>query len=189
MIDVSLEYIRKVLNQYLTNRYCVDSNIVVLNNLVMPDGSSPQNNNNKIVMTLVNLEYETSRQFYNDQRVGSTHANLINPPVWFNVHILISACFDEYTEALKFLTASIGFFQANALLSRTNYPLLPEGVSALKFEIENSSSHKMENIWMALGAKYLPSIIYKVRQICVQSDQINGVVPLVKETLSEVASQ
>lgn len=187
MIDVSLEYVRKILDQYLTNRYVVDSNVVVLNNLVMQDGSSPQKNNNKIVITLVNLEYETSKQFYGDKNIGLHYATQINPPVCFNLHVLISSSFDEYSEALKFLTASIGFFQANTLLTRASNPHMPEGVSALKFEIENSSSHKMENIWMALGAKYLPSIVYKIRQVSVQSDQIASVVPLVQGGSNTVA--
>jgi hypothetical protein len=46
----------------------------------------------------------------------------------------------------------------------------------------------MENIWMALGAKYLPSIIYKIRQVYVQADQINAVVPLVTEENTSVES-
>lgn len=187
MIDVSLEYVRKALDQYLVNRYEVENNIVVLNSLVMPDGSLPQKNSNKVVITLVNLEYETSKQFYGNQQIGPQQANMMNPAVCFNLHILVSANFEDYSEALKFLTASIGFFQANSSMSRANYPRLPAGVNALKFEIENSPTNKMENIWMAMGAKYSPSIIYKVRQIQIQSDQISSVVPLVQDASSEVA--
>lgn len=182
MIDVSLEYVRKVLDQYLMTRFGMDSTIVVLNNLVMPDGSPPQKNSNKMVMTLVSLEYETSKQYYSDQKPGSTRIHHVNPPIWFNLDILISANFDEYGESLKFLTAVVAFFQATPALNRLNSPSLPPGISDLKFEIENSPSNKMENIWMALGAKYLPSIIYKMRQVCVQADQIDAVIPLVQES-------
>ncbi len=186
MIDVSLEFVRSVLDQFLVNRFALESSMVVLNGLVMPDGSAPQKNNNKVVVTLVNLEYETSKQFFGEKRVGPHNASQISPAVCFNLHILVSACFDDYSEALKFLTASIGFFQANPSLSRASHPTMPAGVAALKVEIENSPASKMENIWMALGAKYSPSIIYKIRQIEVQSEQVSGVVPLVQDTTGTV---
>ncbi|MBI3230059.1 MAG: DUF4255 domain-containing protein [Burkholderiales bacterium] len=186
MIDVSLEYVRKVLDQYLSTRYGVETNFVVLNNLISPDGSVPQKNNNKLVITLVTLEYETSKQFYSDQKPTPDRLTQINPPIWFNLDILISANFDEYSEALKFLTATIGFFQANTVMNRANQPALPVGLTGLKFEIENSPTGKMENIWMALGAKYLPSIIYKIRQVYVQADQIEAEIPLVQNISSGV---
>jgi len=184
MIDVSLEYVRRQLDQYLGNRYGMEANFVVLNNIVLPDGSVPQKNNNKVVITLVTLEYETSKQFYGEQTASPNTVTQVNPSLWFNLDILISANFDEYSEALKFLTATIGFFQSNAVMTRANSPGLPRGLPALKFEIENSSSNKMENIWTALGAKYLPSIIYKIRQVCVQADQIKAEIPLVQDSES-----
>ncbi len=186
MIDVSLDFVRKMLDQHLCNKYGLESNFVVLNNLVLPDGSVPQKNNNKIVITMVTLENETSKQYYADKNPGPDRLAQINPAVWFNLDILISANFDEYSEALKFLTASIGFFQANTVMTRISYPTLPVGLTALKFEIENSSSGKMENIWMSLGAKYLPSIIYKIRQVYVQADQIESEIPLVQNIASGV---
>ena len=51
---------------------------------------------------------------------------------------------------------------------------MPEGISALKFEIENTPSSKTHNLWTALGAKYLPSIVYKVRHVKVDAGQIKG---------------
>lgn len=151
-----------------------ETGTVVLNNLVDANGNTPQKNQNKLVVTLINLENETNRQFYGGDRRDVGQISRINPEVLFNLDILFSSCFDEYTESLKFLTATIGFFQENSSFTRANNPALPEGISTLKFEIENTPSGKTHNLWTALGAKYLPSIVYKMRHISVASGQIKG---------------
>jgi len=174
MIDVSLAFVRQVLEQYLVTNCGQDTGIVVLNNVVDASGNIPQKNHNKIVITLVNLEFETNKQFYGGMRSDGEQFSRVNPALFFNLDILLSASFDTYTEALKLLTASIGFFQENYNFNRENSPLLPYGMSALKFEIENSPSSQTHNLWTALGAKYLPSIIYKIRHVAVQSGQVKS---------------
>lgn len=182
MIDVSLEYIRKELDQSLMTNFGMESSVVVLNNLVDMNSNSPQKNQNKLVVTLVNLEYEVNKQFYGGQRQDAGQISRTNPAVCFNLDVLVSANFDEYSEALKFLTATIGFFQENLSFTRANHPSLPEGISTLQFEIENSPSGKTHNLWTALGAKYLPSMIYKIRHVSVLSGQIKGAFAAVQDT-------
>lgn len=174
MIDVSLEYMRRALDQYLMVNMGLENSVVVLNNLVDANGSSPQNNQNKIVATLVNLEYETNKQYYGGSRQDVNQISRINPPVLFNMDVLFSANFDEYREALKFLTATIAYFQGTPSLTRAGNPTLPSGIEALKFEIENTHSTQAHNLWTSLGAKYLPSIVYKIRHVSVDSAQIKG---------------
>lgn len=189
MIDVSLDYVRKALDQNLITTFGLDGSVVVLNNVVDANGNSPQKNQNKLVVTLVNLEYETSKQFYGgygSQRWDANQVSRVNPAVCFNLDILISANFDEYTEALKFLTAAIRFFQENLAFTRTNNPTLPEGISALKFEIENTPSTKTYHLWNSLGAKYMPSIVYKIRHVSIDSEQVKGSPATVQNTSAEV---
>lgn len=193
MIDSALEFVAKVLNQSLVTRFGLEGNIVVLNNLVDVNGASPRKNQNQLVMTLINLEYETNKQFYGGQRWqdGSSgqsgQFNQLNPAVFFNLDVLFAANFDNYNEALKFLTAAIGFFQENTLLNRTNTPALPVGLSVLKFEIENTPSMKTHNLWTALGAKYLPSIVYKIRHVSVDAAQIKGAMAAVQDVAALVS--
>lgn len=187
MIDVSLAFVRRVLDQYLVTSFGQESGIVILNNLISSDGQIPEKNKNKIVITLVNLEYETNKQFYGGKKREGEQYSLVNPAVYFNLDILISASFDEYSESLKVLTAIIGFFQENQSFNRANSPMLPDGISMLKFEIENSSSTKMQNLWTSLGAKYLPSIVYKIRHVAVQGGQIKGSAAVIQNAAGAVA--
>jgi len=175
MIDVSLAYVRQVLDQYLITSSGQETGTVILNHVVTPDGSMPQKNQNKVVITLINLEYETNRQYYGDRSGYGGQSAQIYPVQHFNLHVLISACFDEYPEALKQLTAVVGFFQENLTFTRENRPGLPDGLAALKFEVENSPSFQTHNLWTALGAKYQPSMIYKIRHVSVGDGQVKGV--------------
>jgi Pvc16 N-terminal domain len=187
MIDVALAFIRQVLDNYLANSLAIAEGVVVLNNLVDANGASPQKNQNSIVITLINLEYETTKQLYGGQVQNGNQVDRLNPAVRFNLDILVSANFDDYAEALKFLTASIGFFQENQAFTRATAPTLPPGIAALTVEIENSPFYKAHNLWTALGAKYLPSMIYKIRQVNVQSGQVKGSASAVQGSSSSVS--
>lgn len=175
MIDVALAYTRSTLDQYLARRLGLDSGKVILNSLSNSDSHLVEVNRNKVVITLINMEYETNKQFYGGQRRDGDSVSHINPSIHFNLDILISANFDDYAEALKHLTLVIAFFQENLTLDRVNHPSLPDGLIALKIEIENSSSAQTHNLWTALGVSYLPSIVYKIRHVAVQSGEIKGV--------------
>ncbi|WP_248798690.1 Pvc16 family protein [Pseudomonas sp. MWU13-2105] len=186
MIDVALIYIRQVLDEYLSVQLGVDKGCVILNNLSASDPAILEQNRNKVVVTLVNLEYESNKQFYGGQVRAVDQVNQVNPALFFNLDILLSASFDNYIEALKQLTLVVAFFQEHLSLDRTNSPALPEGLSALKFEIENSPSHKAHDLWTALGVGYLPSMLYKVRHVAVQSGQIKGSSTTVREIAGTV---
>lgn len=186
MINVALVFIRQVLDGFLTTSFAIPPGIVVLNNLVDANGASPQKNLNSIVITLINLEYETNKQLYGGQRQAGNQMNRLNPAIHFNLDILVSANFDDYNEALKFLAACIGFFQEHQVFTRATNPTLPVGIPALTVEIENSPIAKTHNLWNALGAKYIPSMIYKIRHVGVQSGQVKGSSSIVQNTENSV---
>lgn len=177
MIQTALVFIRKKLDQYLVNHFALEESITVLNHLTNQDSSSPKKNQNKMVLTLINLDYDTNKQYQNTKhRAGDNGTVKVNPAVQFNLDLLLTASFDDYEEALKFLNASIAFFQSHNSLNVKSTPDLPVGIKALNFEIENSSFSEIHNLWSAMGAKYQPSIIYKVRHVTVQGNEIKDVV-------------
>lgn len=188
MIDVALLYIRDVIDQYLVTRLGVAGKSVILHSLSSAESVQLDTARNKVVITLIGLESEINKQFYGGVRSEVSQVAHVNPPVYFNLGILISVNFDDYAEALKQLTCVIEFFQATPSLDRVNHPAMPAGLTALKFEIENSPSEKMHNVWTALGVNYLPSIVYKVRHVVVQSEQVTGKSAFVQEVPGVVVS-
>ncbi|HTR00749.1 MAG TPA: DUF4255 domain-containing protein [Candidatus Acidoferrum sp.] len=188
MINDALVFIRNNLDSHLKNQYGLDETVVVLNHLLEQDGSVPQKNQNKMVVTLINLDAENCKQFYGgESRQGNVVAR-INPAARFNLMVLFTAVFDDYVESLKFLNSTILYFQANCFLNSQTCPDIPRGIEKLQFEVENINFLQTQNLWNSMGVKYLPSVIYRVRHVTLQAGQIETVADLVQQTDTRVLS-
>jgi len=175
MLNQVLTSIGDLLNQHLVNKFHLEEKVVLLNFLVDQDGSVPQKNQNKIVLTLINLDLERNSPYYEGvHKFGTNKSSRTYQNARFNLSLLATASFDDYSESLKFLDAVIAFFQNNQTL---DYTLL--GVSSsfksLTFDIANIGFQDTHNLWSAMGAKYLPSLIYLVRTIEISADDIQEV--------------
>ena len=175
MINKALQFTSDVLDQFLKNRFALDESKVILNNLIESNGSVPQINQNKIVISLINIEKETAKPFYSrSQKISNGNYSDINPAERFNLDVLISSNFDDYNETLRFLNAAIVFFQVNNVLDASVSSNIPAGLNKLEFEVERITYHQMQSLWTAMGAKYQPSIIYKMRLITIQGGETEG---------------
>ena len=189
MINQSLQFTNKLLGQFLKNRFGLDEEKIVLNYLVDVNGSFPKMNQNKVVLSLINVEKETNQPFYvKNRQLESGNYSSFNPVERYNLDILISSNFDDYTESLKFLDAIIYFFQINNYLDASTSSSIPEGLSKLEFEYEKISYHQMHSLWTAMGAKYQPSIIYKMKLVKVQANETIGIIPAVTNTNNAVTT-
>lgn len=189
MINKALQFTVSALNQFLKNRTGADESKVVLNNLIEGNGSLPQINQNKIVLSLINIEKETVKPFYNrNLRMENGNYSEIKPSERYNLDILISSNFDDYSETLKFLNAVILFFQVNSVLDSSSFSTIPSGLTKLEFEIEKISYRDMQSLWTAMGAKYQPSVIYKMRLITIQGNETEGFIPAITKSSGSVLS-
>lgn len=76
---------------------------------------------------------------------------------------------------MKFLDTSIQFFQLNELIDATRNAEIPKNLEKLEYEFQKGENYlQMQNLWTALGAKYQPSVIYKIRLVTIVSDEIEG---------------
>ena len=168
IIFEAVEFIRKELNAYLKQDKG-GQDPVVLSSILAQDGSVPPEANQKVVLSLINIEREgtaASANFY----TRSTDGNIArqSPAVNLNLYLLLTGSHDDYSESIKLLSNSVGFFQANPSFSSTSSPDFPQSLQKLTFEVVNLQLQDMSHLWGALGAKYMPSIIYKVRMLTFQ---------------------
>ena len=180
MIAKTLTFITDLLNQELKIIFGFNDNRVVASSLVNPDGSMPTNAENKIVISVVNLEQETSmKSMGNYMTDGGGGYGKIAPPVHINLYLLVSANYDSsnYVEANKVLSAIIGVFQANPYFNRQTNPEMQSPLEKLTMEIYNLPLNELSHIWSGIGAKYVPSIIYKIRMLTIQEEMIKKEVP------------
>jgi hypothetical protein len=186
MIQKALQFVGNVLNQSLKTTFGSTESVVVINNVIQSDGSIPLINKNKIVLSLINIEKETAKPFYNrNQQLASGNYADISPAERYNLDILVTSNFDDYSETLKFLNESIVFFQTNIAITAETFSNIPAGITKLEFDIEKINFRDMQHLWSAMGAKYQPSVIYKMRLITIQSDMMKGIVSPVVTTSAQ----
>jgi hypothetical protein len=187
MISKALQFSKDILDQFLKNRFGLDESKVLLNNLIDSDGSIPSINKNKVVMSLINVEKETNKQFYGrNKKIANGNYSEIQPYERYNLDMLVSSNFDDYSETLKFLNASILFFQIHPAVDSSSFSGIPKGLHKLEFDIEKISYHQMHSLWTAMGAKYQPSVIYKIRLVTIQGNETDGFTTGVSAALSNI---
>jgi len=92
---------------------------------------------------------------------------LIPPPLYIDLYVLFYANFAErnYAEGLDAISRTISFFQQNPRFTRDNLPGLDPAIDKLTFEFFNLDLQTQSRLMESMGAKYLPSVYYKVRMI------------------------
>ena len=177
MIEGTVSFIEESLNAYLQNKMNFKEERVISSNLVEQDGSVAIRDDNRVVISLVDLDEEPSLKNANRMDISSTGVKRsVLPPVNLNLYIMFSCFFtsDNYKVGLKYLSNIILFFQGRPLFTSQSYPQLSKyGIEKLSFEIYHPDYQARNNMWTILGIKYLPSIIYKVKMLS-RSDQLVG---------------
>lgn len=183
MINVTVQLLATQLNQHFRRIYNLGEDVVVVSNLLEMDGTVAANVNNKLVIFLVNIEKDAVPfRNVNLHEVGDREVQS-SLPLYFNIYLMMTANFtgNNYPEALKFLSSTISFFQKNHVINRQTVPELDGRIEKLILDIENLSIQDLSNLWGALGGKYLPSIVYRVRMVAFDSGDIAGRTPVVGE--------
>lgn len=184
MISAVLTNITQALNGHLNRKFQSRTDKVLLSGLVGPDGNAIIKEESALVLSIVNIEHETARESnagyvrLNDGGIGQQY-----PPVNINIYLLLSMLFNEkqYPEGLKWLSGAIGFFQSHPVFNHHNITGLPASVSKITCEIVNLNIQDMSHFWGALGAKYQPSVIYKLRMLSIQEGSLPAELPQVSE--------
>lgn len=184
MIHIAVAHIANHLNQYLKRTFDLNEDIVVTSNIVEQDGTVVSHINNKLVICLINVENDTMplRQLMNNNS-GSQRIVTGPPPLYFNLYLMIIGHFssNNYTEALKFLSNAISFFQRSPVFDHASTPDLDKRIDRLVLDIENLNFQDLSNVWGVLGGKYLPSVLYKVRLVVFDAGDVRGQTATVQE--------
>ncbi len=177
MIARALTFIESYLNQQIKMTFGLDEDKVVLGSLINLDGSVTDNIENKIVISIINLEHEKTVKHIGNYRTDASGSFAkARPPIHLNLYVLISANYNSknYLESLKMLSSVIGIFQANPVFTSNSHPEMDSAISKLTFETYNIPIKELSHIWGGIGAKYVPSMLYKIRMITIDKTMISG---------------
>ena len=189
MIEGTISFIEQSLNAYLKNKMQYKEEKVISSNLVEQDGSIAIRDGNRVIISLIDLDQESTvrnSNRYQTKPDGSKQAIL--PPIHLNLYILVSCFFpsSNYKEGLKYLSNIILFFQGRPVFNSTTYPQLNQfGIEKLSFEMYHPDFQARNNLWSKLGIKYLPSVIYKVKMLSFSDDRLKEELPAISSLKHE----
>ncbi|AMR31493.1 hypothetical protein A0256_08670 [Mucilaginibacter sp. PAMC 26640] len=165
MIDKTIQFLTNQLNQHLKNLYTVHDDLAVASPMLAPGGQPAPGIQNKVVLTLINIKQDALLKNEPVYKINNTSPIVGNAPLHISLTLLFAANFDNYAEALKFISATMKFFQGKSVFNQSNSPEMDSSVDSLILDLENTSIQDLKSIWGMHGDYYLPSVIYKLRML------------------------
>lgn len=181
MIDKALNIIKSQLQQFIRLKMQIDhvEEKVVLTSIVDQQGQSTIPIDS-VGITLYRIEEdqvsETEQYSQDPDRPIRTR-----PAVKLNLYILFSANFKDYSESLKYIRAVLTFFQTKSYFDTTNTPDMPLDMEPMSLVLHTQSEDQHNHTWGLFGGRYMPSVIYRLRSIYIQENQVIDVDALVEE--------
>ncbi len=190
MIGLALKLLRDELSDYVFQNKRIGDSItkddIILDNIALMEIEGGADLNNKIVITLVNTEEESTLKNGSNTLRTINGIKYVEPPVFLNLYILISATLgqdlqDAYEFALHRLSLVIQFFQSKKSFTVKNSPFttisndnnIPQEIKdALKLNVElyTLTFEQINHLWGSLGGKQIPFAMYKIRLVRIQEN-------------------
>lgn len=170
MIHSILQVLKNDLGVFLKKRLGEREEVVVLSQLMNnSDGGFAVLEENRLICTLLNIEQERV-----NLNAPLGHRTLSNPPFNLNLYVLFSAYYvpARYVGALRTLSLTLGFFQGKQVFTPANTPGMPATVDKIIVEMVNVDMKDLSNFWTALGAKQMPSVLFKIKMVSITADMV-----------------
>lgn len=167
LIRSTLEAIKNQLNDNLLTAEPRSDEWVVLTSPAGPDGKINEKATDKIIMSVYNIEKDTTISNSPKFNLDNNQYYAIFPPIYINVYLIFMANFssDHYKTGLGGISHVISFFQKSPFFTHDNCRGLPREVTKIVVEFENIDPINVNSIMGMLGTKYTPSIFYKLRML------------------------
>lgn len=167
------EEINNYLNLKLPGGDLTQPRLVVGNIALAAESAAPTPDvKNKAVLTLVNVEEDKVARQQENYVKTITNTVYKNPPLYINFYILFSMNKNKYDDCLDFLSHIMTFFQYQSVFTPISHPSLDASIQRLIVDLHNVSFEQANHLWSILGGKYLPSVMYKVRQVTLDENAV-----------------
>lgn len=166
MIDSVLNCVSEKLNEYLTGFYEVPEKLAALG---VPGEGGMEESENRIMISLLNVEREAATGISAGIGGGSGGA-FVRQPAWhLNIYFVVAAVFEgkRYEDGLRMLSGALGFFQQYGVFQQP-------GGGKFTVELVSLSIQELSNVWSILGGKYYPSAVCKIRMLTLDGNNVSG---------------
>jgi hypothetical protein len=193
MIDTAISLLEKELVNYLS--FKDPTATVVIDNIGMLETANGDKLSNNIVITVVNVEEESTLKNQPPIRYNPP-SNVIyqNPPVFLNLYVLFTSNYwgDKYIYALQRISYVVQFLQSKNSFS---YGASTDGAFAtdpdllsMKFTMElyTLTFEQLNHLWGSLGGRQIPFVMYKLRLVAITERATVRTSPLITEVDADV---
>ncbi len=202
MLFESLEFLRINLNNYITSLDQFpggsDEEPAQLGNIgigVEQLGDGDSDLADRVLMSLVNLQEEFALKNNPNFRIARNGLDKKNPPVFLNLFLLVSSNYSDYSMALRMISFVITYFQKQNSFSFSKAPIIESDASSINYsfsdemkerfsllvELHTLTFEQLNHLWGALGGKQVPSVLYKIRLVEMDANEINESGELITE--------
>jgi hypothetical protein len=172
MLDVALNFLTAELNSYLVARgarKATDEIGKVEVGRLVDDAGKWAIPDDRVGATLIHIDEERVMRAQLPETITSAGKHVVlEPKLKLNLHVLFAAKFQKYDEGLRSLSLVLTFFQSHLTFTNSAYPGLDPRIERLAVELQSLSYEQLNQVWAYLGAKHLPSAIYKIRLVALQ---------------------
>jgi hypothetical protein len=193
MIDTAISLLENELVNYLS--FKDPTATVVTDNIGMLETSNGDKLSNNIVITVVNVEEESTLKNQPALRSNPPSAAIYqNPPVYLNLYVLFTSNYwgDKYIYALQRISYVVQFLQSKNTFSYAGstsgaFTTDPDLLS-LRFSMElyTLTFEQLNHLWGSLGGRQLPFVMYKLRLVAITERSTVRTVPVIEEIDADV---
>lgn len=169
MLDAALNHLAGEVNAFLSRHH--EGQVGTTMHVVPVAGEDGQwaLPANSLGLTLFQIDEERPlRGSPSPERVVLGGREIAAPPeLRLNATVLVSARYANYPLALRRLTQVLCFFHGRPLFTPADSPALPAGIDRLSMDLLSHGPEQTHQLWACLGARHLPSVVYRLRTVLV----------------------
>jgi len=179
MIYETLEIVMDQITKYLDTKPNDDS-VLVLENIAKQDDVTVLRLKDRVAVSLLNMEEESTLRNIPNTSFKDGKTIYKNNKVNLNLYVLFAANRTAYDKALVSINNIVEFFQSKKVFTQVNTPFTPtstifDELKEFKFIVDlyTPTFEQLNYIWGTLGGKSVPSVLYKISIIEIESDNMN----------------
>lgn len=170
----------------------IDPDINIANVATLNDGDEFLETKSSIVLSVVNIQEDKTlknQSIYNIKKVDKTVETVAHPPQYLNISLLFTSYSKDqtkYLDGLEKLQNIIEYFQINnsfyfenitkKLITYFSFKnltaLQKEKYSKITLMSVSLSMEQLNQMWSYLGSKYMPSILFEMRVLPIQKNEV-----------------
>jgi len=183
VIDQTLQFLRSKINTY--NNTTTDI-VEIMNIATLNDGDEFVESTSPIILSIVNIENDATSRNPNIYRHNTNNPSSIekykNPTQNLVISLLFSAYSkeqktDKYKDGIVKLEHVIRCLQEQNVfyINGTSEvdPAVNEHIKLI-LEMESLNLSQLNQLWSMLGNKYMPSVLFKMKMISIQHNEVDG---------------